>query len=709
MGNNDQYNFDEQTAERIVAATRAYESNNELTTDPSGEGSKASDTYNIKIVEDLGDGKYKGDEAIQDGDSWILRAHGIQFGYSALTGAVRPEAIREINEIEDIPVGTIVQVTSRGDKAGNTQWYFEHGIQGATGTTELDHPFKARIKPGYSATIEVGFLRPVFKDIITIYDAEDGGNAFNSTIDFGAAADDIVISESSYVFYRIHKVLSGGWIATLEADATYIPSDEENSDRFFLIGYAVWDTSSISEWYQHAFECPEFHQFKPQNHAFEGLPIKNVAVNSYRFSSGTISACGEILTTTDAQVLPDVADDEVYFIVKLKFDADAFPAFSSPVASLITEGDVASNDLISGTMGSQEEWKSINELWLRFRVGLWDANENWKQDMISDIVLLPSVYFNDAFTDEFHPSAQQIPRMIGGTGKVLQGSNVEIDDNGELTVYDPNEAAAPRQYLGFSHDGTDGILHNPKGILYYLDPDDLIDVEVSVKGSTDKKARYSLRTAFAGEYFMMEHDTDTELNTLNDTGTAGFLLIQSKSKADVKIFSKVDSVLDNRRLNLYFHPGSEARNFLIQSVADAELNMGGQVAGVDFNKIYLERMSLKVRGGGHALLLEMLDSGGVERLSTTKEGKTKINDSWYLDKDAPTASGQVLKAVAGDLTNPKWELPDAPSSTTIEVITDMQLDSSNNLQIKTTVITVLAKATESAWTTVTDWSVDVCP
>ena len=46
---------------------------------------------------------------------------------------------------------------------------------------------------------------------------------------------------------------------------------------------------------------------------------------------------------------------------------------------------------------------------------------------------------------------------------------------------------------------------------------------------------------------------------------------------------------------------------------------------------------------------------------------------------------------------------------TIQPITAMQLDASNNLQVKTTKVSVLAAETESAWTTVSGWTTTECP
>jgi hypothetical protein len=47
--------------------------------------------------------------------------------------------------------------------------------------------------------------------------------------------------------------------------------------------------------------------------------------------------------------------------------------------------------------------------------------------------------------------------------------------------------------------------------------------------------------------------------------------------------------------------------------------------------------------------------------------------------------------------------------TTVTVVTDVQLDGSNNLQIKTTEICAIDLQTESAWITVTGWTKAPCP
>lgn len=583
-------------------------------------------------------------------------------------------------------------------------------------TLGIKHPFKAQIYEENSDLVEVGFLRPDWKDFMTIYDARAGGNAGAESIDF-AAPETIQITEDSYVYYRVQD-RNGTWTATLETHANYIPPDETNPDRWFLIGYATWAAAEgelpdrIAEWRQHAFECPEFHMYKPQNHAFEGFPVKDAAgaIAQRLFSSGRFLYGNQVVETTDGQILAETASNDVWFVVKVDFSADAFPLFTQPTISLIDEAGLASTNLIKGTMSAEIEWKSTEVMWMRVKVGSWDADLNWKQLVQNDVVYKPDMVFNAEETDEFHSEDNQIPRGIGGSGRAYQASTCYADDDGKFKVKEKLEGPV-RHDVRLHHSGTAAYIETTQGDIVMQNPDHDDDLEVMViGGNPNKVAKHSLRIDGQDRFVRsrLGNDGDGHVNTVNPLGAAGDYQIQSDSKGKVKFFENVAAIADSQQVHMSFHPESSKITAVIKGAADNVLQLEGKTPGADFIRLFLNKMNAKIKSNvanDTELALEVLDSGEQELFSVRADGRTRVGDNWNVPTDAPTAANQVIASVAGDLENPVW----SGGGGTVTVVTDMRLDSSNNLQIKTTEIQVLSNEAESAWTTVTDWATTACP
>ena len=155
------------------------------------------------------------------------------------------------------------------------QLWFDDTVTGVTlgGAAEgvgsgFDHPFKARVDTASPTYIQIGYLRPTWKDWITIEDPIDDND---SVIEFTAQESielDTPGSSNYYVYYDIwydsDALPTAKWVADLEKSTTWPPLQEaagssgtSTGNMLIQIGYAEWDSGADSYvWYQHMYECP---------------------------------------------------------------------------------------------------------------------------------------------------------------------------------------------------------------------------------------------------------------------------------------------------------------------------------------------------------------------------------------------------------------------------------------------------------------------
>jgi len=161
------------------------------------------------------------------------------------------------------------------------------------GSSGLDHPFKSRIDPDNPTYVDVGYLRPTWKDWITI---EDPDSDNDETIAFNAAESielDTPGSASYYIYYDIYYDSTGGsWTASLEKSTTWPPTQDTpgssgtaTGNIILQLGYAEWDSgNSVYIWYQHMYECPTEVPCVPRGD-FEAMYLDD---GSVRIFSGTV-------------------------------------------------------------------------------------------------------------------------------------------------------------------------------------------------------------------------------------------------------------------------------------------------------------------------------------------------------------------------------------------------------------------------------------
>jgi hypothetical protein len=131
-------------------------------------------------------------------------------------------------------------------------------------TASVDHPFKARVKVDEegvpTSVIEVGYLRPSWKDSFTIDD--DPETDKETAIEYDTVEEITLDTEaphkSYYVYYRLYK-FDPKWLSYLEKSEVWPPvGDPVNVGNIIVqVGYAAWNSESERyNWYQHLRSCP---------------------------------------------------------------------------------------------------------------------------------------------------------------------------------------------------------------------------------------------------------------------------------------------------------------------------------------------------------------------------------------------------------------------------------------------------------------------
>jgi len=212
-----------------------------------------------------------------------------------LSEAILDESLADISIT--VPVARFDWDNSQLKLERRTQLLFGSNAPGAGGgggggvqQAGINHPFKAMVKPDYPDTIEVGYLRPDFKDSINIEDPETD---LTYAIEFAAAEDILLDTVDYYIYYDIYK--NGTvWEATLEKSATWPPT-VETGNVIIQVGFAEYDSgNSTYIWYQHLYECPRETiqairgEFEPWYQLDGSVTIASGTVSTFNNNTATI-------------------------------------------------------------------------------------------------------------------------------------------------------------------------------------------------------------------------------------------------------------------------------------------------------------------------------------------------------------------------------------------------------------------------------------
>lgn len=152
-------------------------------------------------------------------------------------------------------------------------------------TDEFEHPFKARVKPEDAKTIQVGYLRPRWKDSILVNGPGDPTDDIYASVgqstklEFNTVEEITLNNTDYYIYYDIYMQSAPStdpavWVAKLEKSYTWPPPEGlpgalndayRVGNILQLIGYAAYDAILDGYvWYQHMYESPTVAPIDPR-------------------------------------------------------------------------------------------------------------------------------------------------------------------------------------------------------------------------------------------------------------------------------------------------------------------------------------------------------------------------------------------------------------------------------------------------------------
>jgi len=156
--------------------------------------------------------------------------------------------------------------------------------------TTADHPFKSRMKAD-GTTVEVGYLRPDWKDSISIEDPDTDGIV---ALQFPLVEEITLDTTDYYIYYDASKG-SGGWTVSLKKSATW-PPVHSVGNVLIQVGFAEFDAPSGSYvWRQHQHDCPREPvqsirgEFEPWYSEDGSVTIASGSVETFNNNSAVIA------------------------------------------------------------------------------------------------------------------------------------------------------------------------------------------------------------------------------------------------------------------------------------------------------------------------------------------------------------------------------------------------------------------------------------